>query len=83
MQVPFRLLLETRPLLWVYLMKIQAHQKGYLILSKNAWQKLLATLAKLQNTMTDRHIVNDCVDDMLEKWSEVDKVSVSSFEKMS
>ena len=35
-QVLFRLLLETRPMQWVYLTKIQAHQKGYLILSKNA-----------------------------------------------
>ena len=41
-------------------------------------------LLNIKNTMTDRHIVNDCVDDMLEKWkSEVAKVSVSSFEKMS
>ena len=35
-QVLFRLLLETRPMQWVYLTKIQAHRKGYLILSKNA-----------------------------------------------
>ena len=37
-QVPFRLLLETRPMQWAYLMKIETHQKGYLILSKNAWK---------------------------------------------
>ena len=34
--------------------------------------------------MTDRHSVNDCVDDMLEKWeTEVAKVSVSGFEEMN
>ena len=34
--------------------------------------------------MTDRHSVNDCVDDMLEKWkNEVTKVSVSSFEEIN
>ena len=41
-------------------------------------------LLNIKNTMTDRYSVNDCVDDMLEKWkSEVTKVSVSSFEEMN
>ena len=50
-QVLFRLLLETRPMQWVYLTKIQAHRKGYLILSKNAWKKPLTILGRLQNLM--------------------------------
>ena len=41
-------------------------------------------LFNIKNTMTDRHSVNDCVDDMLEKWkTEVAKVSVSGFEEMN
>ena len=51
-QVPFRLLLETRPMQWAYLMKIETHQKGYLILSKNAWKIPLTILGKLQNLMS-------------------------------
>ena len=41
-------------------------------------------LLNIKNTMTYRHSVNDCVDDMLEKWkTEVAKVSVSGFEEMN
>ena len=50
-QVLFRLLLQTRPMQWVYLTKIQAHRKGYLILSKNAKKKPLTILVRLQNLM--------------------------------
>ena len=65
-QVPFRLLLETKPMQWVCLMKVQ-DQKGYLISSKNAWKKtadnlgqitnsdeLPKSLLNIKNTMTDR-----------------------------
>ena len=38
----------------------------------------------IENTMADRHSVNDSVDDMFEKWkTEVAKVSVSAFEEMN
>ena len=40
-QVPFRLLSETRPMQW-----------AYLIVSKNAWKKPLTILGKLQNLMS-------------------------------
>ena len=51
-QVPFRLLSETRPMQWAYWMKMETHQKGYLILSKNSWKKPLTILGKLQNLMS-------------------------------
>ena len=38
----------------------------------------------IKNAMIDRHCVNDCVDDMLQKWkTEVAKVSISGFEEMN
>ena len=41
-------------------------------------------LLNIKNTMTDRHSVNDCVDDMLEKWKTgVAKVLVNGFEEMN
>ena len=41
-------------------------------------------LFNIKNTMTDRHSVNDCVDDMQEKWkTEVAEASVSGFEEMN
>ena len=46
--------------------------------------ELSKLLLNIKNAMTDRHSVNDCVDDMLEKWkTEVAKVSFSYFEEMS
>ena len=50
-QVPFRLLLEIKSMQFVYLWKMQAHEKSYLIPSKNIWKKQLTISGKLQNLM--------------------------------
>ena len=40
-------------------------------------------LLNLKNTMTDRHSVNDCVDDLLEQWkTEIAKVTIDGFNEM-
>ena len=40
-------------------------------------------LLNLKNIMTDRHSINDCVDDLLEQWkTETAKVTIDGFNKM-
>ena len=40
-------------------------------------------LLNLKNTMTDRHSVNDCVNDVLEQWkTEIAKVTIDGFNEM-
>ena len=40
-------------------------------------------LLNLKNTMTDRHSVNDCVDDLLEQWkTEIAKVTIDGFNEI-
>ena len=40
-------------------------------------------LLNLKNTMTDRHSVNYCVDDLLEQWkTEIAKVTIDGFNQM-
>ena len=45
--------------------------------------QLLKMLLNLKNTMTDRHSVNDCVDDLLEqRKTEIAKVTIDGFNEM-
>ena len=53
--VLFRSLLEIRLMQWAYLTKMLAHQKAYLILSKNALKKPLTIFSILQNLMNLRN----------------------------
>ena len=52
---------------------------GYLTKVKKTDQ-LPKMLLNLKNTMTDRHSVNDCVDDLLEQWKT--EVTIDGFNEM-
>ena len=51
---------------------------------KNSESELSKMLMNIKNTMTDRHSVNNNVDDLLEEWkAEIAKISIEGFENMS